>query len=108
MLLSDRVGAMVSHRRPAGEGQLLRLPRSNALGVPNHRRKGVPPNNIATRGGGDGLFAGGPESAYLSYSTLLALIVFLPSFSETVPVTLPDLPLVQMSSWNFLWLSSSK
>src|SRR5437870_967696 len=47
-------------------------------------------------------------SFFSSYSSLLTLIVFLPSFSETVPVTVPFLGVLQMSGWYCVWLSDAK
>src|SRR6476469_5016769 len=39
---------------------------------------------------------------FLDSSILVAAIVFLPSFSETVPVTSTSFVSVQMALWNFL------
>jgi len=62
------------------------------LQAANHSRQ----NGIATLAGGDACSIRNSgrriNSAYFAlsaYSTLLTLMVFLPSFSETVPVTVP-------------------
>src|SRR5262249_9692205 len=87
-------------RRAGQREQLASLPHE----ARGDKRQRHPGGGVASRNDVDLPGRGGGQSNLTS----LTVMTFLPSFSSTVPVTVPFLASVQIALWFFLLLSVSK